>query len=70
MNGSFIPVGVQADTALFLNPKQIMDKHNLSSDQYHLLEQKVMNTPVQDALWRWPDGACRDILIYLVVTSH
>ena len=70
MNGSFIPAGVTADTASFLSPKQITDKHSLSDDQYHLLEQKVLNTTVQDALWRWPDGACRDILVYLVVTSH
>ena len=70
MNGSFIPDGVEAEVAPFLNHMQIREKHNLTAAQYRSYEKAVMNTKVQDALWRWPDGPHRDILNYLVMTSH
>jgi len=56
MNGSFVPEGVEAETAPFLNHMQIREKHGLSAARYRAYEKA--------------DGAHRDILNYLVATSH
>jgi len=50
--------------------QQIVEEHGLTWPQYHEMEEQVRRTRLTDALFSWPQGPRRDILVHLVLTSR
>ena len=53
-----------------LTPEQTCAKYRISFSEYTKLTREIYRTRVLDALYSFPDGVRRDILLYLVLSSR